>query len=51
VIANNFANNNIRKVLGYIKLIDWYKVSILRKSFNNNEDAIVASIADKVFGL
>ena len=50
MIANDLANNNVCKVLGYIRLIDWYKTSILRKSFDNNEDVIVAGIINKVFG-
>ena len=49
MIVDDLANNNVRKVLGYMKFIDWYKISIFCKSFNNNEDVIVASIIDKVF--
>ena len=49
MIANDLTDNNIREVLGYIRFIDWYKTSILCKSFDNNEDTIVASIVDKIF--
>jgi hypothetical protein len=50
VIVDDLANNNVCKVFGCIRFIDWYKASILRKSFNNDEDAIVVGIVDKVFG-
>ena len=48
MIADDLMNNNVRKVLGYIRLIDWYETSILCKLFNNDEDAIITSIANKV---
>jgi hypothetical protein len=51
MIVDDLVNNNVRKVFGCMRLIDWYKTSILYKSFNNDEDAIVAGIVDKVFGL
>ena len=50
MIVDDLANNNIRKVLGYIRLIDWYKTFIFRKSFDNNEDTIIANIIDRIFG-
>jgi hypothetical protein len=50
VIVDDLANDNVRKVLGCIRLIDWYEMSILRESFNNNKDTIIASIANKVLG-
>ena len=49
MIVDDLANNNICKVFGYIRFIDWYKASIFCKSFNNNEDVIVVGIVDKVF--
>ena len=48
MIVDDLANNNVRKILGYIRFINWYETSIFRKSFNNNEDVIVVSIVNKV---
>jgi hypothetical protein len=48
MIVDDLANNNVCKVFGYIRLINWYEASILRKSFNNDKDAIVVGIIDKV---
>jgi hypothetical protein len=50
MIVDDLTNDNIRKVLGYIKLINWYEASILRKSFDNDKDTIVISIINRVFG-
>jgi hypothetical protein len=49
VIANDLANNNVRKVLGYIRFIDWYEMFIFCKLFDNDENVIVISIIDRVF--
>ena len=50
MIVDDLANNNVRKILGCMRFIDWYKTSILYKSFDNNEDVIITGIANKVFG-
>ena len=50
MIVDDFANDNVCKVFGCMRFINWHEASILYKSFDNDEDTIVVGIANKVFG-